>query len=563
MTFDRDPFVLFIALRDWMLVVGGFAGVIFAATILISLGIYGVAGPVAVMARLRQGLKDFLSFSPKRTCAIALLTVMEAVRRKALMVFVLFAFLMMFAGWFLNSELPVDMQVKNAVSFALKVVLWLTGMVVLLLSCWSIPEDIRVRSIHTVVTKPVRRNEIVMGRILGFSLVSALIVTIMGTVGYVWVLRQVPEDSHPELSLTKRICLAIGLLPDLPAEVKVKKFCRLPVYGTLEFLDNEGNIAQKGVNTGDIWEFRSYIEGGSSKSAAIYKFPMGQPVDQIRTESRFEAFRTHKGRIGQSLLVRYMLVNPTHPNKQLRVPLPSFEIKEFSLNEQIIDRKIKFYDEDLKDNREVDLFGDLVHVDEKTKQNTLMIEVQCLDSGQYLGMARPDFFIRLPDRSFLLGYFKAVFGVWLLTIFIISISVTASTFVKGPVAALLTFSVLIVGQGLRGFMVKLITGEQKGGGPVESIYRLVEHKNDTIELPASVGVDIMQGIDKVMLSGLWLAQRLIPDLSCFEMSPYIANGFDVPWGVAMFRSLAMTIGYLIPCLLVGYYSLTLRELEAK
>ena len=89
------------------------------------------------------------------------------------------------------------------------------------------------------------------------------------------------------------------------------------------------------------------------------------------------------------------------------------------------------------------------------------------------------------------------------------------------------------------------------------------HMNDTLELPDTVSVQIMQGIDKVLLGGLWLTQHLIPDLSSFVMSPYVANGFDVPWGVAMFRSLAMTIGYLIPCLLVGYYSLTLRELEAK
>ncbi|GDY07119.1 MAG: hypothetical protein DWI21_01960 [Planctomycetota bacterium] len=531
MNFDAKPFLLFSnfdnGLLHWLRVFGGFAGVIFAATVLISLGIYGVSGPVAVMGRVRQGLHDFLNLSPKRIWAIAWLTIIEAVRRKALLVFVVFAFLMMFAGWFLDSDLRADLQVKNAVSFALTTVSWLTIPVLLLLSCWGIPEDIRVRSLHTVVTKPVRRNEIVMGRILGFSTVAAGIVAMMGVVGYVWVLRQVPNNAS--------------------------LICRVPVYGTLEFLDNEGNISEKGINTGDIWEFRSYIEGGT-KASAVYKFPIDTPADQIKLESRFEAFRTHKGRIGQSLLVRYVLVNPT---KELRVPLDSFEIQEFNLNEQFIDRKISFYDEGNKDKRTVDLFDDIVD------QNSLTIAVQCLDSGQYLGMSRPDFFIRLPDRSFAVGYFKAVFGIFLLTVFVISIGVTSSTFVKGPIATLLTFSVLLIGQGFREFMIKLITGVQKGGGPIESWYRLVTHMNDTLELPDNIGVKIMQGIDNVMLGGLWLMQHLIPDLSSFVMSPYVANGFDVPWSVAMLRSLAVTIGYLVPCLLVGYYSLTLRELEAK
>jgi hypothetical protein len=527
MTFDRAPFLFGPALLHWLFVFGSFAGIIFSVTVLIALGVYGASGPTAVMGRVWQGLHDFLGISPRRIWAIALLTIKEAVRRKALFVFVVFGALVMFAGWFLESDLRADLQVKNAVSFALTTISWLTLPVVLLLSCWGLPEDIRLRSIHTIVTKPVRRNEIVMGRILGFSVVGCLIVSLMGVIGYVWIVRQVPKNAE--------------------------LICRVPVYGELGFIDREGNPAEKGINTGDIWEFRSYIEGGT-KSSAIYKFPMDRAAEKVRLESRFEAFRTHKGRIGQSLLVRYVLVNPT---KGLRVPLDSFEVVEFGLNEKNLDRQINFFDEEKKSNRTVDLFDDVVD------QNTLTIEVQCLDSGQYLGMARPDMFIRMPDRPFVSGYFKAVLGILLLSIFLISIGVTSSTFVKGPVAILLTFTILIVGQGFREFMLKLITGEQKGGGPIESWYRLITHMNDTLQLPDNFGVKLMQGIDNLFMSGLWLLQHLIPDLSYFVMSPYVANGFDLPWSTALAQCVAMTAGYVIPCLLVGYYSLTLRELEAK
>ena len=527
MTFDHAPFLFGPALLHWVLVFGSFAGIVFSVSVLIALGVYGAPGPTAVMGRVWQGLHDFLGISPRRIWALSLLTIKEAVRRKALFVFVVFASLVMFAGWFLESDLRADLQVKNAVGFALTTISWLTLPVVLLLSCWGLPEDIRLRSIHTIVTKPVRRNEIVMGRILGFSIVAGLIVSLMGTVGYVWIRRQVPNNAE--------------------------LICRVPIYGELSFLDREGNLTDKGVNTGDIWEFRSYVEGGT-RSSAIYKFPMDQVADKVRFESRFEAFRTHKGKIGQSLLVRYVLVNPT---KGLRVPLESFEVVEFGLNEKTLERQIWFFDEDKNDNRTVDLFDDVVD------QNQLTVEVQCLDAGQYLGMSRPDMFIRMPDRSFMAGYFKAVVGVLLLSIFLISIGVTSSTFVKGPVSILLTFTVLIVGQGFREFMLKLITGEQKGGGPIESWYRLITHMNDTLQLPDNFGVKLMQSIDNLFMGGLWLVQHLIPDLSYFVMSPYVANGFDVPWSTAMAKCVAMTVGYLVPCLLVGYYSLTLRELEAK
>ena len=345
MTFDCAPFFFIEGFLHWLKVFGSFAGGIFAITVLLALGVFGVSGPVAVINRLFAGLNDFLNLSPRRIWASALLTIKEAVRRKALLVFVVFAFLMMFAGWFMESDLRADLQVKNAVSFALTTVSWLTIPVLLLLSCWGIPEDIRLRSMHTVVTKPVRRNEIVMGRILGFSTVAALIVAIMGFVGYVWIRRQV---SGADL------------------------ICRVPVYGTLKFLDREGNAADKGINTGDIWEFRSYIEGGT-KSAAQYDFPVGQVRDRIKIESRFEAFRTHKGRIGESLQVRYVLVNPT---KQLRVPLKSFEVAEFALNEHVLDNEVKYFDEEKQETRTVNLLTDLVD------DNSLRIEVQCLDSGQ-------------------------------------------------------------------------------------------------------------------------------------------------------------------------------------
>ena len=44
---------------------------------------------------------------------------------------------------------------------------------------------------HTVVTKPVRKTEIVIGRMLGFSSLMTILVVIMGVAGYVWIDREV------------------------------------------------------------------------------------------------------------------------------------------------------------------------------------------------------------------------------------------------------------------------------------------------------------------------------------------------------------------------------------
>ena len=47
------------------------------------------------------------------------------------------------------------------------------------------------------------------------------------------------------------------------------------------------------------------------------------------------------------------------------------------------------------------------------------------------------------------------------------------------------------------------------------------------------------------------------------MSDWVARGFDVPWEGVMLPSLAITFGYFLPCVLLGYFSLSMRELEAK
>ena len=523
MSFDPESVKLSAALLHWLIVFGSFIGMVLAVALLTSLGVARLAGPRAVCNRVRDGAVDLSRLSCTRIWALAMLTWKEAIRRKALMVFVIFAALFMFAGWFLSdTNARPDLQAKVHISFVLTAVTWLVMPVVLLLSCWGLPEDIKARSLHTVVTKPARRSEIVIGRMLGFVLVGTLVLVIMSAVGYVWIERQMEEEP----------------------------ICRVPVYGSLSFLDREGKSADKGINVGDIWEFRSYIEG-ATKSSAIWEFEGMGPdsLDKdgtLKLESRFEAFRTHKGVMGEGLLCRLSV-----EKGDLRVPLETYPVREFSQNIIEIPRKLHHEDKDY------DLIDDLV------EGGKLHVTVQCLDAGQYLGMARPDLFVRMPDQGFATGYSKAVFGIWLMLVLVVVLSVSASCFAKGPVATLLTGSFIVIGLGFRELMDKIVAGLFEGGGPLESIYRIIHHMNPKVELPDTIAMSAMESIDSVWNHTLWVVQSIIPDFSVYRVAPYLANGFDVPWLTALLPSLLVTLAYLIPCLLIGYYSLSLRELESK
>ena len=73
------------------------------------------------------------------------------------------------------------------------------------------------------------------------------------------------------------------------------------------------------------------------------------------------------------------------------------------------------------------------------ENGTLKVEVRCLSGQQFVGMARPDLFIRLPNRPFAESYFKAVLGIGMMMVMIVVLGVVSSCVVKGPVAMLLTF----------------------------------------------------------------------------------------------------------------------------
>lgn len=555
MNFNPEPFDLLGGAADWAAAIGSFVGLVLLVSIVTALAVHGVAGPVYVFNRIKAGFVDACGVSPRRTWALASLTIKEAVRRKALMVFVVFAVLFMFAGWFLDDPSEhSDMQVKVYVSFVLTSITWLTVPVILLISCWGIPEDIKARSIHTVVTKPTRRIEIVIGRMLGFATVATGILVMMAVVGWFWTIRQLPDDVDLVCRVPVYVEQSLASDPNAPldeAALKVSGF---------SFKDREGNLKPTGINTGDVVEFISYIEG-ATKARAIWQFKKFgtqylNDKGQLRLETRFQSFRSHKGKIATQLLCQ---LNFTDKSTGKPVGLPAFEVAEFTQNVFELDRTITYFDADSGESKQVDLIDDLVDND-----GTLRIEALAIDSGQYLGMAKSSLFIRLPDRPFAAGYFKAIFGIWLMLVLIVMLGVTASCFVKGPVATFLTLSLLIMGQGFREFMLRL-TGEEKmiGGGAAESWYRLLTHMNPKQELPDTLGTDVIESIDTFLLNLLWIVKHIVPNFGNFKLSTYVANGFDVPWSAGMLPGVAMTCAYVIPCLVIGYYSLSLRELEAK
>src|SRR5437588_5895511 len=88
----------------------------------------------------------------------------------------LFIVCLAFTHWFLTPPRPAEMGRVYVGTLSLLCTALLTLMVTFLTPL-SLPQDIQNQTIYTVVSKPVRRIELVWGRILGYmALVTVLVV---------------------------------------------------------------------------------------------------------------------------------------------------------------------------------------------------------------------------------------------------------------------------------------------------------------------------------------------------------------------------------------------------
>ena len=122
-------------------------------------------------------VSDLVFVSPRRVAALAWLAVKESLRRKVVVVFAVFLLLIAFGAWFLNPTTVNPARVY--ISFVLTATTYLICFLVAALAALSLPGDIRQKTIHTVVTKPVRPSEIILGRILGFTVIGTILLAVM------------------------------------------------------------------------------------------------------------------------------------------------------------------------------------------------------------------------------------------------------------------------------------------------------------------------------------------------------------------------------------------------
>ncbi len=582
--------VVFIAIAAGLAVISLFIGYLRMAIRLgPGEGFYAVAKAIGTAVA-----SDFPRTAPRRIWAITRLAMQEAIRRRVLIAFGIFALVVLFAGWFLDRE--SDHPARLYLGFVLTTAQFMILVLAILLSTFSLPADIKSKTIYTVVTKPVRASEIVLGRIFGVIIVNTAILVLMGAISYVFVVRGLAhrheiaaEDLEPapggaaaKQGVTSReahhrhqvTVNAEGrgqtdMIMDHDHEVwaagtgggqtlvvgppRGALVARVPVYGKMRFMDRTGRPAE-GISVGKEWSYRKFIEGGSL-AAAVWTFqgitPQAFP-ESLPLEMTLSVFRTYKGDIVSGILGTMTVKHPR--TGVTSEPIP-FTAREYTLYRHEIPRKLKAVQSDgtLKD---IDLFESLVD-----EEGNLELWIQCSERAQYFGMAQADVYVRSGDAPFVWNFCKAYVGIWLQMLIVTCFGVVFSTFLSGPVALFATAATLVVGL-FRVFIISVATGEQVGGGPIESAVRMITQMNQTIELELGRPIEwTIRGIDAVLMAVMWLAANVFPDYWSFNTSKFVASGFNID-GNLLGQHCLIAFAFFLVLTVYGYFFLKSREIAA-
>lgn len=528
-------------------------------------------GAIALIGFCLPFLLDIPRWRLGRIGSLARLSFKEAIRRGVVWAPMFLLLIFMFPPkWFFQGD-P-----KDEVSTYVSVIYWAITPIMLLvaslLAAFAIPNDMKNQTIHTVVTKPVERFEIVLGRSLGYI----MLITVM-------------------LLAFSGVSLLLLHFSDPSEEARFESYkAREPVYGNLEFrklYPQGGSETIKGESVGREWEYRSYI-AGATPQRAIWTFnnegslkELAARSDAVPCEFSFDIFRTTKGDENKGVTCTFEFVthkwgDPYVRNAQREQAYQDAVrgLKKFSKpgdadwekQEQIAEKfgYFRFPSKEISDYHtfNIEVPRGLIRAALENRspnsgdQPRLMVIVKCESPAQFIGVAKGDLYLLAGDQHFALNFLKGVFGLWLRVVLVIVVAVACSTYLSGVIAWLIVWSVYIAGM-FQEYIAKLAAGVSVGGGPAESLLRLSEGKNITIPLTESAGKSIVNWFDwgfEFVLRGVLNA---IPDIDRFSWSNYVSSGFNISWAEIVFSSLAL-FGYLLIWAVAANYLFKSREIAA-
>ena len=601
----------------------------------------------------------------RRLYSIAWHTVMESLRRMwaPYVVVTVFLVILAFTDWFLrpDQDRAAELGRLYVGTLALLCSLLLTVMVAILTPL-SLPYDIQQQTIYTVVSKPVRRLELVWGRILGFMFLVSVILGLFGGICLLYLDRTVggaiaKTDTEAVKAAKQNRPERVKQLREEADQLRNRMSARVPVYGSLSFLDSRGKQQIKGIDVGQELEYRSHVEG-ATQAVAIWEYGMvrdpidvklatlqpGHPIRILDRRLPVERFLT-RGTV-EWLLNRVAELRQREQELEARSKQPNLPANEgnriaadLAQTRQQRQRSVAEYDQLKAQAQKIDtqltaaqaagnkaevdslqrqsrtvhsppipvemtftvyrttkgvvgepVFASIKAINPRTgedrvdvfpireyytnkvglspallagSQGSLRIEIKCISATQYLGMAEKDLFLLAKSDQFGWNFWKGLVGIWLQAMVLTAIGVWAGTFLSWPVALLTTIAFFVAGQVAFGFLQEFAMQSltMQGGGPFESLIRLLSHDNLQNELTPTLAVVSAKTLDGLVMPVMSRLVYIVPNFAALDVSNTVADGFAVTESLLAKHTL-LALAYAIPFSVAGYFILKHREVAA-
>ncbi|MEJ2703587.1 MAG: ABC transporter permease subunit [Sedimentisphaerales bacterium] len=206
--------------------------------------------------------------------AVAANTIKQALRMKIALVFmILLLVLLPVLGMTATGDETLKGRLQTFVSYGLSLTSFLLCLLTIIVSIYAVTSDIDQKQIYTVLTKPIRRWQLLSGKLLGVLVLDFVLLVVFSTIIYVIAI-YTPAFVKPSQSerteadnefFTARAALTIPPV-DVTQEVKaryeqLKKLDRLPADFTYEQtiaeLTKQAQIAHRAAFVGRKrnWEF--------------------------------------------------------------------------------------------------------------------------------------------------------------------------------------------------------------------------------------------------------------------------------------------------------------------
>lgn len=581
-----------------------------------------LGGVVSFVGATAPMVGNLVKLRFRRIWAMSVLCMKEGLRNRLFLAFLVILVPLMFpVNWFFPPK-PED-DLRDAVNWVAPLTAFPLAFLTILIGSYALPNDVKNQNIYTIVTKPVERFEIVLGRFLGYAVLLTGVVLIVGLFTLLTILGSNPrEESKRETGIA-----------------------RVPIFGSLTFQSRKADFV--GTDVGKEFNYRKHIGGSPlSSQRAVYSFasvPSGlaSATRPIPVEFNFDIYRLSKGDENKGVFVNLRVVSwqrdqaPPAEGEQTgewrwgalkggvaggftpdkaeaayradavtelrkvseykeRLTGPDDQVQSVAVQllasaapgspaweaANTLAKKYGFYEfrgkevfdfhperiaipPGLFENAVANKAGDSSGKEHEAGKPRLVVYVHCTTPSQMLGMAEGDLYVLENEEPFWWNHMKVSVGLWCWLLLAAGLGVTLSTYLDFIVTLLASLFLFVVA-----FFAPYINelGQTIGikggqGGPLRALNQLMQAKSAT-SLPEETTIEqTADFFDTIYAWGFRRLLNVLPDVYAFVWTPYLAEGFSVPIE-ALVMNVAVLVAYLFPWFLMAYYLIRGREVAA-